>query len=662
MFAFIGVLSAFTPVAAPNLAYSTYLPGPTVAYSAVDSAGAQYFNFDSTSACDTAPSYAVAQPVVAVFVGRLEREGRAVTWITCLPGTSGGLAVDQTGALYVATHSNGASTITKFTPDTFKPIYTTTLSAASVAALALDRSGNVYATGSAEAGLRTTPGAYSVACSSGRCGFVARFGQTGAVGFVTYLRAKGNAIAVDSRGQAWITGTVSSSPGAAGGYSFAFVSKLNAEGSSVLFDKGFGGGVIGGVLPVSLYGGGLGISVDSEDAAFTVGYGTTNVPTTPGALLPSNPTRYTARGYLVRFDPAGNLRYGTYLDAPSAQGVAVDGSGNAYIAAWGNDRPPNTGNAACGWSSSSTLMAINNDGSQVLSSRLVGGFVEALARHPSGAVYVSGFTRSTAFVASAEAYQSEFPRLGQSAFAAKVDFSQPSAPRLTCVVNAASQWAGRDASGFNGAVAPGEVVTLYGEMFNAGSDAAVTFDGLPAPVLYSGVTRIDAVVPFRTGTQGDSTQLSIRLGSEVIGPYRLPVARAVPGMFAISRDGYSQIAALNQDGSVNSLTHPAPTGSVVAVYGTGAGLYDREIEDGSPGPMEPPFPAPVLGVRAAMGSTAWTTIDAPVLYAGQAPGLIAGIVQVNLRIPEGLAPGSAYLVIYFGDFATYNHRIFVGGK
>ncbi|MBL8290337.1 MAG: hypothetical protein JNN08_00800 [Bryobacterales bacterium] len=78
--------------------------------------------------------------------------------------------------------------------------------------------------------------------------------------------------------------------------------------------------------------------------------------------------------------------------------------------------------------------------------------------------------------------------------------------------------------------------------------------------------------------------------------------------------------------------------------------------------MEPPFPAPVLGVRATMGSAAWPTVDAPVLFAGQAPGLIAGIVQVNLRIPEGLTPGPAYLVIYFGDFATYNHRIFVGGK
>ena len=92
---------------------------------------------------------------------------------------------------------------------------------------------------------------------------------------------------------------------------------------------------------------------------------------------------------------------------------------------------------------------------------------------------------------------------------------------------------------------------------------------------------------------------------------------------------------------------------MIAVFVTGAGVYDRRIEDGSLGPTEPPFPTPVLGVSAAMWSTSWPTITAPVLFAGQAPGLIAGVVQVNLRIPDGLASGLANLVLYFGDFSTY---------
>ncbi|MCW5982558.1 MAG: hypothetical protein KIT09_31010 [Bryobacteraceae bacterium] len=115
----------------------------------------------------------------------------------------------------------------------------------------------------------------------------------------------------------------------------------------------------------------------------------------------------------------------------------------------------------------------------------------------------------------------------------------------------------------------------------------------------------------------------------------MPVSRAVPSLFTISTDGFYHVAALNQDGSVNSSTNPAPTGSVVAVYLTGAGLYDRKIEDGSPGPMEPPFPAPVLGVGPTIGSPSGPNY-APVRFAGQAPGLIAGVVQVKLRIPEGL--------------------------
>lgn len=99
----------------------------------------------------------------------------------------------------------------------------------------------------------------------------------------------------------------------------------------------------------------------------------------------------------------------------------------------------------------------------------------------------------------------------------------------------------------------------------------------------------------------------------------------------------------------------------MTIYATGAGLYDREIEDGSPGPMEPSFPAPVLGVHAEM----WNSLpasDATVLFAGQAPGLIAGVVQVNVRIPQGLAPGPANLVIYFGDFSTPNVLVFVGAE
>ncbi|MCW5979856.1 MAG: hypothetical protein KIT09_17380 [Bryobacteraceae bacterium] len=469
-----------------------------------------------------------------------------------------------------------------------------------------------------------------------------------------------NAIAVDSRGQAWITGTHTIkviSPGGNASYSLAFVTKLDAEGKTRLFNQDFGGGVF---FRTPVDGAGLGLAIDGEDAAYAVGLGSVTLAT-PGAIQPSNPSLFTHYPYLVKFDSGGNVAFGAILD-PEYQriyAVSVDASGNAYVGVAGQYRPASA-KGLCGWGMTSNLIAISRDGSKVLASRFVGGWILSLTRHESGAVYVSGATTSTAFLATPGAYQSEYPRLSQSAFAAKIDFSEQASPILTCVANAASGWAGRNASGFNGAVAPGELVTIYGEPFEAGEDVNVTFDGVPAPVVYSAVNEINAVVPFRMDTEGGFTQLSIRLGSQVIGPYRLPLSQAVPGIFL--SDGSSTVAALNQDGSVNSIANPAPPGSVVAVYVTGAGLYDREIEDGASGPMEPPFPAPVLGVRAAMWSTSWPTIEAPVLFAGQAPGLIAGVVQVNLRIPEGLAPGPAHLVMYFGNFPTPDPVIFVGSK
>ena len=44
--------------------------------------------------------------------------------------------------------------------------------------------------------------------------------------------------------------------------------------------------------------------------------------------------------------------------------------------------------------------------------------------------------------------------------------------------------------------------------------------------------------------------------------------------------------------------------------------------------------------------------DAPVLFIGQAPGLIAGAVQVNIRIPAATPGGDAALVVYIGNYQT----------
>lgn len=100
-------------------------------------------------------------------------------------------------------------------------------------------------------------------------------------------------------------------------------------------------------------------------------------------------------------------------------------------------------------------------------------------------------------------------------------------------------------------------------------------------------------------------------------PGKLRSARSAPGLFVQGGFKDGPAAALNQDSSVNSSTNPAAPGSIVALYGTGFG----DFRSGSP-----------LSVRIAGQPS-------EILYSGQAPGLITGLWQINVRLPQGLSSG-----------------------
>jgi uncharacterized protein (TIGR03437 family) len=192
------------------------------------------------------------------------------------------------------------------------------------------------------------------------------------------------------------------------------------------------------------------------------------------------------------------------------------------------------------------------------------------------------------------------------------------------------------------------VVTLFGLNFSPGAGLKVTFDGASAPLIYADTGQINAVVPFDVqDLSGSSTLVSIQSGEQTFGPVKLPVAPAQPGLFTRDGSGRGQAAILNQDGTLNSSTSPASAGSVVAVYMTGVGDYKQKLLDGSLGPLDPPFPSPVLGVSATINGE-----QAPVLFVGQAPGLIAGVVQVNVQVPGDVKSGMATLVVYVGDYVS----------
>jgi len=208
------------------------------------------------------------------------------------------------------------------------------------------------------------------------------------------------------------------------------------------------------------------------------------------------------------------------------------------------------------------------------------------------------------------------------------------------------------ASGLPEPAAAGEIVTLYGTgMGPAGlvtarlnetglvdttlGEAQVLFDGKPAPLVYVSATQSAAVVPY--GVSGSSV-VTVSYGGQTSSPVTLPVAGAAPGLFSANSSGTGQAAALNEDGSFNSPARPAAIGNIITLFATGEGQTTPAGIDGKLASDLPP--SPLLPVTLTIGGH-----QAAVLYAGGAPGEVAGVMQINVRVPAGITPGDAVPVV-----------------
>lgn len=201
------------------------------------------------------------------------------------------------------------------------------------------------------------------------------------------------------------------------------------------------------------------------------------------------------------------------------------------------------------------------------------------------------------------------------------------------VVNAASL--------ASGAVSPGEIVTLFG-LFS-GFSPEIRINGVPAPIIYSDASQVNAIVPFGLDLSG-TAQVEIQKGLSS-SQIRVPVSVATPAIFTLNETGTGPGAILNQDYSVNSAANPAAPGSAIMIYGTGFGALHPTPSDGE---IEQTLATTGSAVTATIGGVA-----ADVLYAGAAPGLVAGVVQVNVRVPAGVAPNSAAPIsLRIGSFTT----------
>jgi uncharacterized protein (TIGR03437 family) len=171
----------------------------------------------------------------------------------------------------------------------------------------------------------------------------------------------------------------------------------------------------------------------------------------------------------------------------------------------------------------------------------------------------------------------------------------------------------------------------------------VLFNGTPAPMLFAGPTQINAIVPAGLFAS-DSTTLRIVTPSGSLDGPTMGIRPSQPGVFT----GFSTnsglpvpaAVALNQDGSVNSTNNPAALGSIVTVWASGGGMSSAPQPDGTilgsagGGPTLPVsiFSTPVL-VAVPFGGSVPGPWSLEVLYAGDAPGMVAGVSQINFRLP-----------------------------
>ena len=425
----------------PVLSYSTLLGGSSsdaATALAVDSTGAAYVaGFTASYDFPTAsPEQNFNAGGNDAFVSKLNSSGTGLIYSTYLGGRSDdrayGIVLDASGSAYLTgsttstnfplanafqTKLGGAKNafVAKLNPAGNSLVYSSYLggSASDIGnGIAVDGSGYAYVVGDT-----TSLNFPATALQKNNAGsqdvFVAKISADGShLIYSTYLGGSsddhGAAIAVNSSGSAYITGSTWSSnfPVASayqtsiGGGQDAFVAKFSADGNSLLFSTFLGGS--GGSLGYPEAG--QGIALDGQGNAYVAG-------TTPSPNFPVfNPLQSYLQGasdaFISKLNASGALVYSTYLGGTggdSANAIAVDSSGNAYVVGqtFSSDLPV-TGafQATYGGDYDAFAARLSPPGALVWLSYLGGNSSDtatAVALDPAANIYIAGWTLSANF-------------------------------------------------------------------------------------------------------------------------------------------------------------------------------------------------------------------------------------------------------------------------
>ena len=417
-----------------------------------------------------------------------------------------------------------------------------------------------------------------------------------------------------------------------------FVAILNADGSALDLDLTYGG---------SGFERALAVAADAEGGLWVTGFSDSiDFPSFNGHSVPG-----ATQGFVLKLDRDGQLVFASPLGGEGRH-VAVNEAGEAAIVGRTTGASlPTTADAyysgPCGRGMGARF---GPTGGQLYSSYLPRFELSAAVRHVGDELRVWNVTGGV---------------LNQvSTLAAP--------PALACIINSASKQPALNS--FVGALfglpgggsfSPGAVVDLYGfglgpveglamELNENGRVSTqlggirVFFDETPAPLLSVQDRVIRTVIPF--DTQELHVSVRVEAPDQQTPILEIPVLFVSAGVFTLDGTGEGPAAVLNEDGTVNSPNNPARKGSVISIFGSGGGQTQPPSVDGAITPIQGPLPELQFPVRVTFDqapreddpqSVTFQLAEAEVVYAGPAPGLVAGVIQVNAKIPLEARSGPA---------------------
>ncbi|HLK67466.1 MAG TPA: hypothetical protein VKU19_28715 [Bryobacteraceae bacterium] len=230
---------------------------------------------------------------------------------------------------------------------------------------------------------------------------------------------------------------------------------------------------------------------------------------------------------------------------------------------------------------------------------------------------------------------------------------------------------GSAASYAGGSISPGEIITIFGTSIGPTPGVSLTLDssgkvsttlggvqvlvnGVLAPMIYASNTQVSAVVPYELCTSGCGpgtiAQVSVKFLGQASNGIPTPVAATTTAIFTANASGSGQGAILNANSSANSPGNPANKGDIVAIYLTGEGQTSPGGVTGkvtTVASTNPITPVPLLPVGVTIDGT-----PVSISFAGEAPGLVSGVMQLNVQIPANARSGSLPVVVTIGSASS----------